>query len=138
MEFQAGVGLQEIEVQASVDTGVIEVQTMVSLPERVPALWHCQVPKTIIDMSPRQVESRVEDENDQEGDQLDSTDVGDEGEVEPMIDETLVTSDSDRVDVSREATSHPSDDGRMSRNASAAPAVSESDDGSDGTYPSRD
>ena len=49
----------------------------------------------------------------------------------------LVTSDSDRVDASREATSHPSDDGRSSRNASAAPTISDSDDGSDETNVSK-
>lgn len=88
-------------------------------------------------MSPREVESRVEDEHDQAGDHLGSTDIGDEGEVEPMRSEALVTSDSDRVDASREATSHPSDDGRFSRNASAAPAISDSDDGSDETNASK-
>ena len=58
--------------------------------------------------------------------------------VKPNLANSGQTSCDDSVDASREATSHPSEDGRISRNASAALAVSESEDGSDGTNPSRD
>ena len=74
---------QGVGVQAVVELREMEVQTSVSLPDTVAALWHCQVPRTIIDMSPQEVESRVEDEHDQDGDHLDSTDVGDDEEVVP-------------------------------------------------------
>ena len=74
---------QGVGVQAVVELREMEVQTSVSLPDTVAALWHCQVPRTIIDMSPQEVESRVEDEHDQVGDHLDSTDVGDDEEVVP-------------------------------------------------------
>ena len=60
-----------------------------------------QVLNTIIDMSSRQVASAVEEEGEQ-GNQLDSTADGAEDEVdeteeevEPMIDDTLITSEPD-------------------------------------------
>ena len=126
-----------IGIQVEVERREMEVQTSISLPERVPALWHCQMPKTIIDMSSQEVEARVEDERGDEADGLDSTDIGDDGEVSHTQREALGAPEGDRVDASREATSHPSDDGRSSRNASAAPTISDSDDGSDETNVSK-
>ena len=41
----------EVGVQATVDMCVIDTQTDTSLPTRVTAMWHCQVPTSIIDMS---------------------------------------------------------------------------------------
>ena len=96
-----------IGIQVEVERQEMEVQTSISLPERVPALWHCQMPKTIIDMSSQEVEARVEDERGDEADGLDSTDIGDDGEVSHTQREALGAPEGDRVDASREATSHP-------------------------------
>ena len=41
----------KVGVQATADMRVIDTQTDTSLPSRVPAIWHCQVSTSVIDMS---------------------------------------------------------------------------------------
>ena len=53
----------EVGVQATVDMRVIDTQTDTSLPTRVQAMWHCQVPTSIIDMSREQVADAGKDDS---------------------------------------------------------------------------
>ena len=51
----------DVGIQALVTTAEIGTQSDVMLPHMVPALWHCQVPTSIIDMTPAQIEEAADE-----------------------------------------------------------------------------
>ena len=112
----------EIGVQATVDMRVIDTQTDTSLPTRVPAMWHCQVPTSIIDMSREQVADAGEDDSE------------DDESVAPLSsDEDLGPSESPVVagpsnDTSQEVASHLPDEAGESRNVSETVTDMETED----------
>ena len=57
----------EVGVQATVDMRVIDTQTDTSFPISVPAMWHCQVPTSVIDMSKEQVTDAGDDDSEDDG-----------------------------------------------------------------------
>ena len=50
----------DIGIQALVTTAEVGTQSDIMLPRMVPALWHCQVPTSIIDMTPAQIEKAAD------------------------------------------------------------------------------
>ena len=111
----------EVGSQASVEVADVGTQSNITLPNMVPALWHCQVPTSVIDMTPSQVEE--------------AADSGGDGEEISSATEDTSISDIQPVrtqhdgNASREVSSHPPEDGRVSRNASVYSGDSdESDD----------
>ena len=111
----------EVGVQATVDMHVIDTQTETSLPGNVPAIWHCQMPTSTIDMSRTQVADAADDRDEEDN-------ASSPGEAPPVSDEDLgqVCPDSSvtpvvttRIgDTSQEVVFHPFDEAGGSRNVS--------------------
>ena len=112
----------EVGIQATVDMRVVDTQTDTSLPTRVPAMWHCQVPTSIIDMSREQVADAGQDDSE------------DDESVAPLSsDEDLGPSESPVVagpsnDTSQEVASHLPDEAGESRNVSETVTDMETED----------
>ena len=56
-----------VGAQATADMRVIKTQTDTSLPSRVPAIWHCQVPAWVIDTSREQVADAGDEDSEEDG-----------------------------------------------------------------------
>ena len=56
----------EIGSQASVTTADVGIQSDITLPHRIPALWHFQVPTSVIDMTPAQIVEAADDGHDRD------------------------------------------------------------------------
>ena len=111
----------EVGVQATFDMCVIDTQTETSLPGNVPAIWHCRIPKSVIDMPRTQVVDAADDRD--EEDEISSADVAPPSSDEDLGQDcpdssvtTVAITLSD--DASREVASHPPDEAGGSRNVS--------------------
>ena len=93
------------------------------LPHMVPALWHCQVPTSVIDVTPAQIEVAA-DEGIEEDGASSATEAMSLSDNEPVLNQHV-------GDASREVSSHPPDDGRVSRNASDPESGDDQEDHSD-------